>query len=62
METKDFEAMGREAYKSGKHSAPCLNNEFMKHISGPVGSNIEIMKAYIKGWQSECAKALMEAV
>lgn len=50
----DWEAVGRQAFENGEHSAPALNATVMAHMAGmPVGTGaIEIMRAFTRGWDA----------
>jgi hypothetical protein len=53
--TEAFE-MGKAAYLRGRPCIPALDAEFMKQLTGSVGTNIELFQAWMKGWIAEIMK------
>jgi len=59
MTTKKAKEYGKKAYKNGNHRAPALDTEFTKQLNPGVGANSELLKAWLKGYDTEVINDIM---
>lgn len=64
LDPKSAFALGEKAFRDGKPRVPVQNPELMDQLEpGPVGTNNEVLKAYLRGWDTaNLAEPLPESI
>lgn len=54
--------LGAAAFHAGQPSAPCLSSDLMNMMDAVQDDFAGICKAFIHGWETESAKAMMASI